>query len=153
MELFCSGAAVRPPAGIVGQFEQRLAALGGIERWLLLMCPLRAAASARDVDISRILSRRRRAPFFLRDLSRARTGETQAKNFAEDRGARDTAETNGDGRGRFALGPQLSEQTDTLRRPWLFLHERSPLAFATVVVVCALPVVPESVAIVPVLGT
>jgi hypothetical protein len=33
------------------------------------------------------------------------------------------------------------------------LHERSPLAFATVVVVCALPVVPESVAIVTVLST
>jgi hypothetical protein len=144
---------MRPPAGIVGQFEQRPAARGGIERLLLLMCPLRAAASARDLDISRILSRRRCAPFFLRDLSRARTGETQAKNFAEDRRARHTAETGGDGRGRFARGPQLSEQTHTLGRPRLFLHERSPLAFATLVVVCALPVGLESAVIVTVLGT
>jgi hypothetical protein len=81
------------------------------------MCPLRAAAAARDVDISRILSRLRCAPFFLRDLSRARTGETQAKNFAEDRRARHTADTDGDGRGRFAVSPKPPQKIDSLGRP------------------------------------
>jgi hypothetical protein len=143
MELFCSGAAVRPPAGIVGQFEQRLAALGGIERWLLLMCPLRAPASARDVRPFRIQCRRRCAPLLLRSLSRHRIGETQAKHLAEDRRPRHAAETDADGRGGFSVSPQPPQQVDALGAPCLALHAcpfsaEFPCPAATVV--CALPV-------------
>ena len=153
MKLCCSGAAMRPPAGIVGQFEQRPAARGGIERLLLLMCPLRAAASARDLDISRILES---AP--LRSVLSARSLPSQDRRDAGEKFCRGPPSATYRRDGRRWPRPFRPRSTTVGANPHArastpVLHERSPLAFATLVVVCALPVGLESAVIVTVLGT